>query len=58
MLSGGLDIDNVSQAVRTVRPFGLDVSSGVEREKGVKDAGLITAFISRAREAAADGKQS
>ena len=56
MLSGGLTIDNVSQAVRTVRPFGLDVSSGVEREKGVKDAGLITAFMSRAREAAADGK--
>ncbi|WMT87269.1 phosphoribosylanthranilate isomerase [Pelagibacterium sp. 26DY04] len=55
MLSGGLTIDNVSQAVRTVRPFGLDVSSGVEREKGVKDADLITAFMSRAREAAADG---
>ncbi|WMT92034.1 phosphoribosylanthranilate isomerase [Pelagibacterium sp. H642] len=55
MLSGGLTIDNVSQAVRTVRPFGLDISSGVEREKGVKDAGLITAFMSRAREAAADG---
>lgn len=55
MLSGGLTIDNVSQAVRTVRPFGLDVSSGVEREKGIKDADLITAFMSRAREAAADG---
>lgn len=55
MLSAGLTIDNVSQAVRTVRPFGLDVSSGVEREKGVKDAGLITAFIARAREAASNG---
>lgn len=54
MLSAGLDIDNVSQAVKTVRPFGLDVSSGVEREKGVKDAALITAFITRAREAAAE----
>ena len=56
MLSGGLTIDNVSQAVRTVRPFGLDVSSGVEIEKGVKDAGLITAFMSRARDAASKGK--
>ena len=56
MLSGGLTIDNVSQAVETVRPFGLDVSSGVEIEKGVKDAGLITAFITRAREAASNGK--
>lgn len=56
MLSGGLTIDNVSQAVRTVRPFGLDVSSGVEIEKGVKDAGLISAFMSRARDAAAEKK--
>ena len=56
MLSGGLTIDNVSQAVRTVHPFGLDVSSGVEIEKGVKDAGLITAFMSRARDAASKGK--
>lgn len=58
MLSGGLTIDNVSQAIRTVRPFGLDLSSGVEREKGVKDAGLITAFISRVREAASNGNRS
>jgi phosphoribosylanthranilate isomerase len=55
MLSGGLTIDNVSKAVQTIRPFGLDLSSGVEREKGVKDAGLITAFISRVREAALNG---
>lgn len=51
MLSGGLTIDNVVSAVEMVRPFGLDVSSGVERTKGEKDAGLISAFISRARAA-------
>lgn len=52
MLSAGLDSDNVARAVKILKPFGLDVSSGVEREKGVKDAGLISLFISRAREAA------
>lgn len=50
MLSGGLKVDNVAQAVREVRPFGLDTASGVEREKGVKDMALITAFIANARE--------
>ncbi|WP_417578765.1 phosphoribosylanthranilate isomerase [Pelagibacterium sp.] len=52
MLSAGLNIDNVARAVETLNPFGLDVSSGVEREKGVKDAGLITRFIAQARAAA------
>lgn len=52
MLSGGLNVDNVSQAVRTVHPFGLDVSSGVERTKGIKDLDLIATFIARARQAA------
>ena len=52
MLSAGLDSDNVARAVKTLKPFGLDVSSGVERKKGVKDAGLITRFIASARAAA------
>lgn len=52
MLSGGLTVDNVARAVRETKPFGLDISSGVERERGVKDKGLISAFIANARAAA------
>lgn len=48
MLSGGLNIDNVAEAVSTVHPPSIDVASGVERVRGEKDAELIRKFISRA----------
>ncbi|MDX2146490.1 MAG: phosphoribosylanthranilate isomerase [Planctomycetota bacterium] len=51
MLAGGLTPSNVAQAVREIRPFGVDVSSGVERERGVKDPELIRQFCDAVREA-------
>ncbi|MGZ4954670.1 MAG: phosphoribosylanthranilate isomerase [Methylobacter sp.] len=50
ILAGGLDINNAKQAVQAVRPYALDVSSGVEAEKGVKDALKMAAFIREVNE--------
>ena len=50
VLAGGLDVDNVRQAVQTVRPYALDVSSGVEAEKGIKDALKMAEFIREVNE--------
>lgn len=51
VLSGGLTRDNVGEAIRRVRPWAVDVSSGVESSKGIKDASRIGAFIAEVRNA-------
>jgi phosphoribosylanthranilate isomerase len=49
VLSGGLTPDNIGEAVRHVRPWAVDVSSGVEATKGVKDVHKIVQFIAKAK---------
>jgi phosphoribosylanthranilate isomerase len=51
VLSGGLHASNVVEGILTVRPWAVDVSSGVEREKGIKDAEAIRRFCDAVRQA-------
>jgi len=51
MLAGGLDASNVGDAIAAARPYAVDVSSGVESERGVKDLGKIRAFCKAVQEA-------
>ncbi|MEK9598623.1 MAG: hypothetical protein VW171_07115 [Alphaproteobacteria bacterium] len=49
MLAGGLNPNNVAHAITQTNPDGVDVSSGVEASKGIKDDLLITAFVKSAK---------
>jgi phosphoribosylanthranilate isomerase len=51
VLSGGLSVNNATDAVARVRPYAVDISSGVEQQKGIKDARKIAAFIDAVRAA-------
>lgn len=51
ILSGGLDASNVTAAIRAIKPWAVDVSSGVESNKGIKDAQKMAAFIAGVRNA-------
>ncbi len=50
VLAGGLQVDNVKRAINQVKPYALDVSSGVEVKKGIKDAAKMAAFIREMKE--------
>jgi phosphoribosylanthranilate isomerase len=54
-LAGGLKPENVENAIRTVGPAGVDVNSGVEDCRGIKDAGRMSSFLSKANAALATG---
>jgi phosphoribosylanthranilate isomerase len=57
VLAGGLDAGNIAAAIASVRPFGVDVSSGVESQPGIKSRARMQEFVAAAR-AAFEAQQS
>ena len=51
ILAGGLTIGNVTEAIEVVKPYGIDVSTGVERKPGIKDHEKMREFVAKAKEA-------
>lgn len=51
ILAGGLNPENVATAVRTARPYAVDVSSGIESKPGIKDSGKMESFVRHVRDA-------
>ena len=58
ILSGGLTSHNVARGIEVVQPWGVDVSSGVESEPGIKDARKVRAFVRDAKDAVAGGDRA
>ena len=50
-LSGGININNIQEILLDIKPFGIDLSSGVEKELGIKDNGIINNFIRKLKNA-------
>jgi phosphoribosylanthranilate isomerase len=55
ILAGGLSPDNVAEAIRVVRPYGVDASSRIEARPGVKDEARLRGFLEAVRACAAEG---
>merc|ERR1712228_980912 len=57
IIAGGLNPNNVSDAIMSVRPYGIDVSSGVESNPGIKDLDKVTTFVKNVRYAATEANK-